>query len=52
MVRPVVDNMAALAKALQVAEPVVAGIMVKMGGGEHDPRVAYPCSLDNIGAGR
>ena len=52
MVRPVVDHMAALAEALQVAEPVVAGIMIEMDGGQRDARVPYARRLDDIRPGR
>jgi hypothetical protein len=38
MMRPVMDQMAALTKAAQVAQTVVGRIMVKVRGGKHDMR--------------
>jgi hypothetical protein len=39
MMRTVVDQVAALTKAAQVAQPIVGRIMIKMRGGKHDMRV-------------
>ena len=37
VVRPVVDEVTALAEAAQVAQPVVARIVIEVGGGKDDP---------------
>jgi len=37
MLGPVVDHMAALAEGSEVGVRVVAGVMIAMGGGQHDP---------------
>ena len=49
MVWPVVDQVATLAKALQIARPIVARIVVEVGGGENDPRLSYPGCLLDVG---
>jgi hypothetical protein len=49
MMRAVVDQMTALAQAAQVGGPIVARIVIEMGGGEHDTGVPYPGCLDDIG---
>jgi hypothetical protein len=38
MIRPIMEQVAALAEALQVAQPVVAWVMIEMCRGEQDPR--------------
>ena len=47
--RPVVQQVAALAEGPQVGEPVVGGIAIEMGGGEHDAGGAQPDGLDLVG---
>jgi hypothetical protein len=44
--------MATLAQAPQVSRPVVARIMIAMGGGEHDAGVSYRRYLNDVGPGR
>jgi hypothetical protein len=41
MIRLVVKQMAALAEALEVPQPVMARVMVKMRGGKHNARGAF-----------
>jgi hypothetical protein len=50
VVRPVVDQVAALAKALQIARPVVSRIVIEMGGREDDTGLPQPGCLLDIGA--
>jgi hypothetical protein len=38
MMRAIVDQVAALTEAAQVAQPVVARIVIQVGSGEHDAR--------------
>src|SRR5271156_3869637 len=53
MLRPVMQHMAALAQAAQVAEPVVGGIAVEVRGSQHDPGGAQLDRLHQVGpAGR
>ncbi len=52
MVRPVVDHMATLTKALQVAKPVITRIVIEMRRGQHDTGVPYPRCLDHVGPTR
>jgi hypothetical protein len=40
MIRPVMDHVAALAKALQIAQPIVGGIMIQVRSGQHNARGA------------
>ena len=51
MVRPVVDQVAALTQALQIARPIVARIVVEVCGGQDDAGPSYPCGLSDIGPG-
>src|SRR5258706_5126882 len=44
----VMDQMAALAEALEVAQPIISRIVVKMGGGQHDTGLSYPYCLRDI----
>ena len=53
MVVPVVDHVAALAEAPQIAQPVVLRVVVEMRGGQDHPRRAHLDRLDERGpAGR
>jgi hypothetical protein len=49
MVRAVVDHVATLAQALQVAKPIVPRIVIEMGRGQDYPRVADLGHFDKIG---
>ena len=49
VMRPVVQQVAALAEGPQVGEPVVCGIAVEMGGGKHDAGGTQPDGLDQVG---
>jgi hypothetical protein len=40
--------MIALAQAFQVARPVVGGMVIEMGGGEHDTGASYTRCLDDV----
>ena len=51
MVRAVVDQVAALTEALEIARPVVARIVIEVGGGQDDASPSYPCHLLDIGPG-
>ena len=42
MVRPVVDQVAALAKALQIARPIVTRVVIEVGGCEDDTGLPQP----------
>ena len=46
--RHVVQHVAALAQAAEVAQPVVRGVAVEMRGGEHDAGGTQPHGLDQI----
>ena len=46
--RPIMQHVASLAERTQVREPVVRGIAIKVGGGEHDTSGAQPCCLDQV----
>jgi hypothetical protein len=45
MVQAVVDPMATLAEALQIAQPVVGPVMIEMGSGQNHPDSAHPEDL-------
>ena len=49
MMRSVVNEMAALAQASQVLQPIVAGIMVEMGSGQNDAGLAHASGFIDIG---
>jgi hypothetical protein len=49
MMLPIVKQMAALAKAFQVADPVVPGIVIQVCRSEYDTRVPYLHCLNDIG---
>ena len=49
MMRPVVQNVTALTEAAQIAQPVVGGVVVEMGGGEHDAGGAQADSVHQVG---
>jgi hypothetical protein len=48
MVRPIVDQVAALAQAFQIARPIVGRIVIEMRGGEYDASLSYPRCLDDV----
>jgi len=52
MVRPVVDQVAALTKPLQIARPIVARIVIEVCGGEDHTRLPHPGCLLDIGPAR
>jgi hypothetical protein len=52
MMWSVVDEMAALAEALEISQPVVLGVMVKMRRGKNDPGLAQMDRLYEVGPAR
>jgi hypothetical protein len=52
MMRPIVDQVAALAQASQVSQPIVAWIVIEMGSGENDPGLPYASNFFNVGPAR
>jgi hypothetical protein len=48
MMRTVVDQVAALTKAAQIAQPIVGRIMIKMRGGKHDMCCPHLCDLFQV----
>lgn len=49
VVRAVVDHVATLTKAAQIAQPVVGRIVIEVRGGEHDARRPHPHHLFQVG---
>jgi hypothetical protein len=49
VVRAIVDHMAALAQALQIAQPVVARVVIEVDGGQPHACVPNLCYFDEIG---
>src|SRR6516162_2747278 len=52
MVRPIVDEVAALAQALEIAKPVITRIMIEVRRSQEDTGLPYPCSLLEVGPPR
>src|ERR1700730_15664349 len=49
VMRPVVTQVAALAEAAEIAQPVVGRFVIEMRGGEHHPSGADPQNFDQVG---
>ncbi len=52
MVRAIVDHVVALAQALQIAQPIIARVMIKMGSGQNYASVADLRGFNEIGPTR
>jgi hypothetical protein len=51
LVGPVVDQVAALAQALQIARPIISRVVIEVGGCEDDTGLPQPGCLFDIGPG-
>jgi hypothetical protein len=47
MMRPVMNEMAALAQASQVLQPIVAGIVIEVGSRQHDAGLTHVCRFSD-----
>src|SRR4051794_8851121 len=50
MMRPIVDQMTALAKAAQVLDTIVARIVIEMSSGQNDPGLAHAGRFRDVGS--